>query len=147
MFFSPMVDPKWPPKWPSGGQPWDQLISLSAVKKQKFSFPPSCSGGRTFVYFEIRQVCTFPPQMEGTWVGGRSLSYVESRPLFPNVATKNTRPLALSAFFCLNDLGHKLTHAFHQQPNPQWSHSKESMVSPTQHWFLLTFNLALPTVY
>ena len=68
MFFSPMVDPKWPPKWPSGGQPWDQLISLSAVKKQKFSFPPSCSGGRTFVYFEIPQVCTFTPQMKGTWL-------------------------------------------------------------------------------
>ena len=27
------------PKWPFWGQPWDHLISVSAVKKQKFPFP------------------------------------------------------------------------------------------------------------
>ena len=47
------------PRWPFWGPFWVN----HGWKKQKFSFPPSCSGGRTFVYFEIRQVCTFSPQM------------------------------------------------------------------------------------
>ena len=69
MFFSPMVDPKWPPKWPSGGQPWDQLISLSAVKKQKFSFPPSCSGGELLFILKSVKYALFHSRWRGPgWI-------------------------------------------------------------------------------